>query len=419
MYDAIIVGARCAGSTLAMLLARRNYRVLLVDRATFPSDTLSGHYIQPAGMATLKRWGLFDRVTATNAPLVYKNKFDLGAFALTGTPPAIDGVSAGYCPRRIVLDKILVDAAVEAGAELLESFSVQELLWERNRVVGLRGRTRNGSIVAERARIVVGADGMNSFIARAVKAETYREIPALTFGYYTYWCEVQAHGVEIYPRDGRFIIALPTNDDLTEIAVVGRSDEFQQFRSDIEGNYLRALDGFTPELAARVRAGRRAERFMGTAAMENFFRKPHGAGWALVGDAGYHKDPITAQGMTDAFRDAEFLADALDDGFTGIRALDEALSEYERKRNEAVMPMYEMTCGLAALQAPSPEMQMLFRALRDNQHQTNRFFGMMAGSVPIPEFYEGLENAPTACSEISTLPVAAIYNASQDLRCCQ
>jgi 2-polyprenyl-6-methoxyphenol hydroxylase-like FAD-dependent oxidoreductase len=386
MYDAIIVGARCAGSTLAMLLARRNYRVLLVDRATFPSDTLSGHYIQPAGMAILKRWGLYDRVTKTNAPLVYNNKFDLGAFALTGTPPAIDGISAGYCPRRTIFDKILVEAAVEAGAELREGFGVLELLWEDNRVVGLRGRTKGGAIVEERASIVVGADGTNSFVARAVKAETYCDIPALTSAYYTYWSDLPVSGVELYPRANRFVVALPTNDGLTEVAVIWRRDEFERFRSDIEGNYLRSLEEFTPELAARVRAAHRAERFAGTAAMENFFRKSHGAGWALVGDAGYHKDPITAQGMTDAFRDAEFLADALDDGFTGICPLDEALSDYERKRDEVVMPMYEMTCNLAALHTP-PEMQALFGALRENQYQTNRFFGTMAGSVSIPDFF--------------------------------
>jgi flavin-dependent dehydrogenase len=387
MYDAIIVGARCAGSTLAMLLARKNYRVLLVDRATFPSDTLSGHYIHVAGMAILKRWGLFDKVTATNAPLVYENKFDVGPFALEGTPPAIDGVAAGYCPRRIILDKILVDAAVEAGAELREAFTVQELLWEEGSVVGLRGRTTGGRVVEERTSVVVGADGMNSFVARSVKAATYREVPALTCAYYTYWENLSVSAAELYPRENNFVVVLPTNDDLTLIAAIKPHTEFARFRSNIVGNYLQTLDECAPQIAARVRDARRAERFAGTQGTHNFFRKPYGAGWALVGDAGYHKDPITGQGMTDAFRDAELLADALDDNFTGLRAFDEALSDYELKRNQAAMPMYEMTCQLAALQSPPPETQALFAALRGNQQQTDRFFGVMAGSIPIAEFY--------------------------------
>lgn len=387
MYDAIIVGARCAGSPLAMLLARKGYSVLLVDRATFPSDIMSGHYIHPAGVALLKKWGLLEKVAATNAPPVFKNKFDLGAFSLFGTPPPIDGISEGYCPRRKVLDKILVDAAADAGVEVREGFTVKELLWEDDRVVGLRGQTRNGSIVTERAQIVIGADGMHSFVARAVKAPSYNEVPALTCGYYTYWSDLPTQTGELYPRDGRFIVVLPTNDNLTQVAIVSPRSEFEMFRSNIEANYHSALEKDVPQLAARVRSARREEPFRGTADMHNFFRKPFGAGWALVGDAGYHKDPITAQGMTDAFRDAEFLSEALDKGFSGSAPLEKALAEYERRRNKAVMTMYEMTWQLARLQPPPPEMQALFAALYGNQRQTNRFFGLMAGSVSIPEFY--------------------------------
>src|SRR5579864_5635767 len=137
MYDAIVIGARCAGSPTAMLLARKGYRVLLVDKATFPSDIMSTHYIHQPGVAQLQRWGLLENVIASNCPPILPFRFDLGPFILTGVPPQADGIAQAYCPRRTVLDKILVDAAVAAGAELREDFTVQEVLRDGQRVVGI------------------------------------------------------------------------------------------------------------------------------------------------------------------------------------------------------------------------------------------------------------------------------------------
>ena len=154
--------------------------------------------------------------------------------------------------------------------------------------------------------------------------------------------------VEFCPRNGRIIIVIPTNDDLACVIAGWTTKEFHDYRADIEGNYLKTLE-LVPNLADRVRHGKREERFVGTADLPNFFRKPYGPGWALVGDSGYHKDPITAQGITDAFRDAELLANAIDEGFSERRPLDEALASYERKRNEKAMPLYEFTCQLASL----------------------------------------------------------------------
>ena len=150
---------------------------------------------------------------------------------------------------------------------------------------------------------------------------------------------------------------------------------------------MKILD-LVPALADRVRNGQREERFMGSAEVTNFFRKPFGPGWALVGDAGYQKDPITAQGITDAFKHAELLAGAIDEGMSGRRPLDEALAGYEQERNESVDPIYDFTCGfLSTLEQPPPEMQQLFGALSGNQEETDRFFGTLAGTVPIPEFF--------------------------------
>jgi 2-polyprenyl-6-methoxyphenol hydroxylase-like FAD-dependent oxidoreductase len=386
MYDVIVVGARCAGSPTAMLLARRGYQVLLVDRATFPSDTMSTHFIHPPGIAQLKRWGLLERVAASNCPPFLNMSLDFGSFVLTGSPPPTDGVAEHYCPRRTVLDEILVGAAVEAGAELHEGFSVQEILMNGERVRGIRGRSIDGATVKEEARIVVGADGMRSLVARSVEAPEYNAKPTLACAYYTYWSGVPVKEAEIYPRDRWMIIAFPTNDDLVCTFMEWPREEFHLVRTDIEGNFLKKLDS-APRLAERIRSGKREANFVGTGVLPNYFRKPYGTGWALVGDAGYHKDPYMALGITDAFRDAELLADAIDGGFSGHRPLEEALADYEQQRNAAAMPAYEFNCQLATLQPRPPEMQQLFAALRGNRAETDRFIGAVEGTVPIPEFF--------------------------------
>lgn len=386
MFDAIVVGARCAGSPTAMLLARKGYRVLLLDKAGFPSDTLSTHYIHQPGVASLHRWGLLERVVASGCPPVERQVFDVGPFALFGTPPPADGITSGYAPRRMVLDKILLDAAVEAGVDAREHVSVEELITDGDRVTGIRGRSQGGTPVEEKARIVVGADGMHSGIARMVGAAAYNEQPATSCAYYTYFSDVLVKTAELYPRPERMLIAAPTNDGLTLTIVYWPEAAFQQVRADIEGEFMRALE-MVPGLAQRVRAGSRAEQFRGSAGLRGFFRRPYGAGWALVGDAGYHKSPITAEGITDAFRDAEFLAGAIDDGFAGRLPAEEALAGYEQTRNAAAMPLYQMTCDLARLEPPPPEMLSLFAALRDNEEESGRFMGTIAGTVPIPEFF--------------------------------
>ena len=165
-YDVIVVGARCAGSPTAMLLARQGYRVLLVDRATFPSDTISTHVIQPTGIAALNRWGLLGQLLSTGCPPVGTYAFDFGPFTIAGSPGTDDSPVA-YAPRRTVLDKLLVDAAASAGAEVREGFTVQEVLTDGGRVTGIRGRGKGGHVVSEHARVVIGADGLHSVVAAA------------------------------------------------------------------------------------------------------------------------------------------------------------------------------------------------------------------------------------------------------------
>jgi 2-polyprenyl-6-methoxyphenol hydroxylase-like FAD-dependent oxidoreductase len=390
MYDAVIVGARCAGAPTAMLLARRGYKVLLLDRASFPSDTLNGHVVKKPAAAQLQAWGLLDAVIASGAPPIEKITFDVGPFALTGRAPSVPGAparaDADFAPRRTVLDKILVDAAVAAGAELRENFSVRELEFEDGRVAGIRGQGASGRPVSERARIVIGADGLRSLVAAAVAAPEYDAVPALTCVHYSYWENVPIDGAELCPRPGHCVIVFPTNDDLTCVFVQWPAAQFAVVRADLEANFMAAV-ALAPALAERVRAGRRVEPFRGTDNLPNLFRKPFGPGWALVGDAGLHRDPITAHGICDAFRDAELLTEALDAALRGRQSFDSALGVYEQKRNAAAGPIFGLTCQLAALAPPPPEMQQLFAALRGNQPEINRFIGTIICTVPIPVFF--------------------------------
>ncbi len=385
MYDVVVVGARVAGSSTAMLLARRGLRVLAADRATFPSDTMSTHQVQIPGIAKLKEWGLLDRVIESNAPPTRHVRFVTPVARLEGSFPSLDGVDAMFSPRRTVLDAMLIDAAREAGAEVRENFIVDEILLDGGRVVGIRGAEKGGRTVEERARLVVGADGKHSMVAKAVGAETYRERPALSLASYTYWADVPVDGGEIHALPRRAVGAWPTNDGLLLTYIAWPIEEFESFRRNIEGNVLATLD-LTGDLGERVRAGRRVERIRTTPDVPNVFRKPFGPGWALVGDAGLVMDPITGQGIGDALRDAELLANAAQAGLIDGESLARAMAEYQRKRDEARLPMYEFTTDLASFRPTRPEEELLFRALVGKQEDIDRFFGVMAGVVPIKEY---------------------------------
>jgi 2-polyprenyl-6-methoxyphenol hydroxylase-like FAD-dependent oxidoreductase len=384
-YDAIVVGARCAGSPTAMLLARMGYRVLVVDRATFPSDTISTHVVQPLAAAALARWGLLDQLVATGCPPIDTYAFDFGPFVIDGAPGTQE-FPVAYCPRRTILDKLLVDAASKAGAEIREGLSVEEILIEGDRVVGIKGRSKGGASVTERARVVIGADGRNSLVAEAVQSERYNEKPPLLAGYYSYWNGLPMNGrFEIYIRPDRGFAAVPTHSDQTLVIAGWPYAEFAASKKDIEGTFLRTID-LAPQFAERLSGAKREARFAG-AAVPNYFRRPYGPGWVLVGDAGYNKDPITAQGIKDAFRDAELVAAALDQSFGGTRSFDEAMAAYQRARDEHVLAMYEFTCQLAALEPPPREMQNLLQAIVGNQKAMDGFVRVNAGTTSPAEFF--------------------------------
>jgi flavin-dependent dehydrogenase len=372
-YDAIVVGARCAGAATAMLLARGGLNVLLLDRARFPSDIPHGHLIHRHGPRRLAEWGLLDEILETNCPPVTSVTMDFGDVELTGTDLAIDGIPVGVGPRRARLDEVLVRAAVAAGAELRDGFAVQEFRGDGERITGVRGReVRGGTTVTERATVVIGADGRNSGLARAVEAAPIVSEPTVACWYFSYWSGVESTGLEIRVRPGRAIFAFPTNDDLFAIFVGWTIDRLPAVRADLKGHFETALE-IAPELAERVRAGHREERFYGAAQLPNFVRTSQGPGWALVGDAGCHKDPFLALGVCDALRDAELLADALAGG--------EPLAGYERRRNEATLADFHENLAGARLQPLPAEARDSLAAVSHDPEATRQFMLAREGMI--------------------------------------
>lgn len=387
MYDVIIVGARCAGSPLARRLAIDGANVLLVDRATFPSDIPHGHFIHRGGPRRLQEWGLLDKVAGVCTP-VTEQLVDFGDFPLVSRNLTIDGVAWGYGPRRALLDKILVDAAVESGVELREQFNVEEFLFDGDRLTGIRGRSANGDVVQEHATITVGADGRHSHLAKAVHAPVYDTAPTLACYYFSYWSGVQSCEFELYQRtnERRVIFSFRVSEASFVVFVGCPIEEFHDARSDVEHHFMSTLD-LAPSFAERIRAGRREERFFGASDLPNFYRKPFGPGWALVGDAGCHKDPYMALGIADALRDVDLLATAIGDGLGGRRPLDDALADYERQRNAASGDEYRQNLRAARFEPPPPEIFRIREAVRRDPEQATRLSMARGGMIDPREFF--------------------------------
>ena len=387
MYDAIVVGARCAGASTAMLLGRQGYKVLLVDRAVFPKDIPHGHFIHRHGPQRLARWGLLERITATNCPAVTTMTTDFGDFALTGHDLAVEGVAMGIGPRRSQFDKVLVDAAVAAGVELRDGFTVEEFSSDGERITGIRGRDqRSGALVSETATITIGADGRNSRLAQAVAAPTYEVTAPVTCWYFSYWSDVPSDALSVFVHNRRVIFAFPTNDNLFAIFMAWPAAELNEVRTNVEAAFMAVVRDI-PALAALTADARRVERFYGATDLPNFFRKPFGPGWALVGDAGCHKDPYLALGICDALRDADYLVDALASGLSAGGDLEAALAGYEAQRNAASMEQFRQNLHLAQFKPMPPEAMVLRQKLRDRPADTQRFYLANQGMLPRETFF--------------------------------
>lgn len=360
-YDVVIAGARVAGASTALLLARAGWRVLVVDRARRGSDTLSTHALMRPGVLQLERWGLLDDVIAAGTPGQDAVVFHYGDDRIE-----LDTSRRLYAPRRTVLDPILVAAAERSGALFRFGVNVRGVVRERGRVVGIRARDEQGTAIVIRARMTVGADGRRSRVAREVDAPVTRQGTNAGAALYGYWTGVETTGYEWCFRPGTGTGLIPTNDGHVCVFAGAPATRFSDdLRHDLDAGLHRVLAETTPSVAERVAAGRRVERVRGFPGMPGWLRRPWGPGWALVGDAGYFKDPITAHGMTDALRDAELLARALDGLLRGETDAATALAHYEHVRDELSIPFFDATDVVAGYAWTLPQVQQLHLTMSD------------------------------------------------------
>lgn len=342
-YDVIIVGARCAGAATALLLARAGAKVLVVDRGAHGADTLSTHALMRPAVTQLARWGVLPAVVAAGTPAVTRAMFYYGGEAVAIDIKPGDGVEALYAPRRSVLDRILVDAAATAGAEVHFGMAFEAMEADgTGRVCGARLRDRSGGHVVAGADLVIGADGLGSSVAKQVGAAVYRQAAHRTGVVYGYFAGIENVGYRWYYGPGISVGAIPTNDGLHCVFVCVPPDQFKSGFDDGFGELLRLIVTVDVTLAREMAAAGPQDKLRRFGGVRGYLRQSHGPGWALVGDAGYFKDPITAHGISDALLDAERLAAAVPMG-------DGAVAAYQAERDRLARPLLAVTDAIAGL----------------------------------------------------------------------
>jgi len=357
-YDAVIVGARCAGAATALLLARSGAKVLVVDRQTYGSDTLSTHALMRGAVLQLQRWGLVPEILAAQTPPIRTTTFHYGSDAIRVLIKPEHEVECLFAPRRTVLDRILVDAARNAGAEVRHGVLLSELQFASDgRVIGVALKGAGGSRMTVRADIVIGADGRQSTVAQLVNARAYVEgvnASGIVFGYFENLIQDGSHWH--FTRNAAAGV-IPTNSSHCVFAAAPSAKFLPTFRGDVMRGFLQVLEAICPELRAGAERGTLIGRLRGFGGAPGYLRQCHGAGWALVGDAGYFKDPLTAHGITDALRDAELLSRAIVHG--GARAL----GTYQRDRDALSLPLLRITDAIASFSRDLDEVKQLHTQL--------------------------------------------------------
>jgi 2-polyprenyl-6-methoxyphenol hydroxylase-like FAD-dependent oxidoreductase len=365
-HDVLVVGARAAGAATALLLARQGYDVVVVDRQLLPSDTLSTHQIARPGVVQLHRWGLLDAVLSSGAPALRQITLSAAGESVTRAVKHSSGVDLLVAPRRYILDTLVAQAAADAGATLRLGVTVDGVRFDAaGRAVGVFGHDGSGAPVELAARFVIGADGLSSRVARAVGAEVIEDRGALGAAQYAYFAGVPWHGIELIVADRALTGVFPTHHGEACVWICSPTEDAHDARrgaasrEDAFAAYLRRT---APDLAARLRTGRRTSAVTGMLRTPNFVRQAHGPGWALVGDAGYHRDALTGHGLSDAYRDAELLATALHEALSGEVEPNLALAGYQRRRDRALRSVFELTVALAGY-PPVPEFVLLQKQL--------------------------------------------------------
>lgn len=353
--DVLVIGARAAGAATAMLLAERGLEVLLVDRGEYGTDTLSTHALMRGAVLQLRRWGLLHRVEASATPPVRRTAFHYGDNVVDIALEPSHGVDALYAPRRTVLDPILVDAAEAAGATVRFRTGLVDLVRDaRGRVSGAVLKGPSGAAYAVAADRVIGADGAGSTVARLAAAPFEHRAVHATAVIYGYWSGLEARGYHWHYRPGTSAGVIPTTGG--ETCVFAAMPPARLKGGADPALYHEVLAECAPDLAAMLEGARLESRLVAFAGRPGFLRRAHGPGWALVGDAGYFKDPITAHGLTDALRDAELLAQAV---ATGTEA---ALQYFATLRRAFSLPLLEVTDQIAAFDWDLEQLQALHLA---------------------------------------------------------
>jgi 2-polyprenyl-6-methoxyphenol hydroxylase-like FAD-dependent oxidoreductase len=340
----IIAGARCAGASTGMLLARSGLRVLVVDPARRGSDTLSTHALMRGAVLQLHRWGLLDGVRASGASAIRKTTFHYGDETIEIPIKERDGVCELYAPRRSILDVLLVDAASAAGADVVHGQSVVDLVRDgQGRVRGARLSRADQTVVEVEADLVIGADGIRSRVARILGLESYTTASNATASIYGYWTGLELEGYHWYYDLGAAVGSIPTNGGETCVFASVPQKRFEACRrKGLPALYRKALRDVSADLARRVASSDGPGKLKAFAGRSGFLRPAAGPGWALVGDAGYFRDPLTAHGITDALREAEFLAEAV------LAGSDAVIAEYQAERDKRVGGLFEITDQIAS-----------------------------------------------------------------------
>ena len=338
-----------------MLLARRGLRVLVVDPLAQGSDTLSTHALMRGAVLQLHRWGLLDEIRSRGTPPIRTTTFHYGGEEIEIPITPGDGVDALYAPRRTVLDDTLVNGAREAGAEIVHGSALADLVRDAGgRVRGVLLADADRSVTEVSTELVVGADGVRSKVARVLNADASKTMSHAAASIYGYWKGLPDNGNHWYYDVGVSIGTIPTNDDATCVFALVPGERFEARRSEgLAAIHDEALEAVSPELAAAVRDAEQSEKLRAFPGLPGFFRQSTGPGWALVGDAGYFKDPITAHGITDALRDAELLARAV------ARGGADTLEGYEATRDALGVELLELTDRIASFEWDLAEVQGL------------------------------------------------------------
>ena len=350
LVDVAVVGARCAGSAAAIALARAGRRVVALDRVAFPADANSTHLLWPAGVAELKALGAFDRVRALGAPPLPVAIGVGGGYTVRGHFTPVDGIDHAWCVRRTGLDAALVETAREAGAEVRERTRVTAVLWDRSRAVGVRYEDAAGAAHELRASLVVGADGRRSTVAGLVGARVpYRSRPSGRACFYAYWNDGRPdwrHVAAQWRVGAELGTAFPCDAGLVLVLLQPPRRRTSEFAADREGVYLATVASISG-LAERLDGSQLAGKVRSATDLESYFRRSSGPGWALAGDAGHFKDPVTAQGIRDALRFGRLLGESAAATLDEPRALDAALATWERRRELECLETYQWTDALA------------------------------------------------------------------------